>query len=99
MADFPSLTCPACGAKLKVTDDRARFICDYCGNEQLVDGTILTVARFPSETIDSQKSETAKESPSELATQRLRQEIADLEVVLEEIGMVDSPLGVAICTI
>ncbi len=99
MAGFLSLTCPACGAKLKVTEDKARFICDYCGNEQLVDGTILTVARLPSKTTDSQEMEIPKESPSELATQRLRQEIADLEVVLEEIGMVDSPLGVAICTI
>jgi DNA-directed RNA polymerase subunit RPC12/RpoP len=99
MAEFVSLTCPACGAKLKETDKKDRFLCDYCGIQQLFDRKTQTVSYVPAKISSPQKSEVARESPSELASKRLRQEITDLETTLEEIGMVDSPWGIAVCTI
>ncbi len=36
MNSWITLTCPSCGAKISVTDDAARYRCDYCGNEHLI---------------------------------------------------------------
>jgi len=99
MAEFVSLTCPACGAKLKVTDEKDRYICEYCETEQLIDRKTQTISYIPAENISPPNIEIPQESASELALKRLRQEISDLENALEGIGMVDSPLGIAICSI
>ena len=99
MAEFVSLTCPACGARLKETEDKDRFFCDYCGIQQLFDRKTQTVSYVPAKSFPPQEPEDTRESPSELASKRLRQEITDLETALEQIGMVDSPWGVAVCTI
>jgi DNA-directed RNA polymerase subunit RPC12/RpoP len=99
MAEFVSLTCPACGARLKETEDKDRFFCDYCGIQQLFDRKTQTVSYVPAKSFPPQEPEDTRESPSELASKRLRQEITDLEIALEEIGRVDSPWGVAVCTI
>jgi DNA-directed RNA polymerase subunit RPC12/RpoP len=99
MAEFVSLTCPACGARLKETKDKDRFLCDYCGIQQLFDRKTQTVSYVPAKSSSPQEPEISRESPSELASKRLRQEITDLETALGQIGMVDSPWGVAICAI
>lgn len=36
MADFITLSCPSCRAKLQITDDIDRFACLHCDNEHLV---------------------------------------------------------------
>ncbi|MFN3333721.1 MAG: hypothetical protein ACK47M_14535 [Caldilinea sp.] len=36
MADFVSLTCPACNGKLQIGKDLERFACGYCGTEFIV---------------------------------------------------------------
>ncbi len=46
MADFVSLTCPACNGKLQIGKDLERFACGYCGTEFVVNrgGGSLTFA-------------------------------------------------------
>ena len=44
MDDFITLTCPSCGAKVTVTEDTARYRCDYCGNEHIIQGAAAALA-------------------------------------------------------
>jgi hypothetical protein len=87
MSGFISLTCPSCGAKLTITDDKELFLCDYCNNEQLIDRTVHTVSHKSEVEITAQIPELMREAPSELTLSRLKQEVSDLEGVLDEIGM------------
>jgi ABC-type multidrug transport system fused ATPase/permease subunit len=87
MSGFISLSCPACGAKLTITDDKDRFICDYCNNEQLIDRTVQTVSHKSEVEITAKIPELMREAPSELTLSRLKQEVSDLEGTLDEIGM------------
>ena len=44
MDNFLSLNCPSCGASITVTEDAARFKCEYCGTEHLLrDPAVLAV--------------------------------------------------------
>lgn len=36
MTDLITLSCPSCGAKLKISPHATSYICDYCGNEYLI---------------------------------------------------------------
>lgn len=90
MSGFISLSCPACGAKLTITDDKDRFLCDYCNNEQLIDRTVQTVSQVSEDETVAQKPEVVRETPSELAMGRLEQEISEMEEALEEIGIPSS---------
>jgi hypothetical protein len=38
MADFITLTCPSCGAKIQVVPGSNRYSCDYCGSEHILPG-------------------------------------------------------------
>ena len=77
--DTFTLTCPTCGAKLKITNDIDRFVCLYCGNEHIVkrDGGIVTLKPV----IDGlQKIGTSVDkTASELAIKRLKEEIMELK--------------------
>jgi len=38
-----TLTCPSCGGKVQVNDRDGRFVCQYCGNEHLLQTTAVRV--------------------------------------------------------
>ncbi len=79
MPDFITLTCPACGGKLEITDDIERFACAHCGREHVVKrgGGIVSLAPV----VDAIRNvETGVDkTASELAIARLQREIDDLE--------------------
>lgn len=43
-ATFLPLTCPSCGASIKVPDGAARFTCGYCGNDHLLSDSVHPAA-------------------------------------------------------
>jgi hypothetical protein len=75
VADFISLTCPSCGGKLQITNDIERFACGHCGNEHIVrrGGGIISLSPVI-EQLTSVKAGVDK-TASELAIQRLNDEI------------------------
>ena len=79
MSDFVTLTCPACGGKLQITNDIERFACAHCGAEHVVrrGGGLVSLAPVVAEIkhVGAGVDRTA----SELAIQRLTNEIAELE--------------------
>jgi hypothetical protein len=91
MADFVTLTCPSCGGKLQITSDLDRFACGYCGTEHVVrrGGGVVSLAPVV-EGLKEVKVGVDK-TASELAIQRLRQDIAELEKRKKEIGEVGAP--------
>lgn len=87
MAEFVSLTCPSCGSRLQVTNDLDTFACGYCGNELRVKrgGGVVSLAPMVEGLERVQKSVAGVEvgvdkTASELAIQRLRQDLQSLEV-------------------
>lgn len=79
MADFVSLSCPSCGAKLQISKDLDRFACSYCGNEHIVkrDGGVISLSPVM-EQLKGVRTGVDK-TASELAIRRLRQEIDGLK--------------------
>lgn len=101
MADFVTLTCPSCGGKLTITNDIERFACAHCGNEHVVNRSGYVVSLAP--VVDELKKVQAgvDKTASELAIQRLTQEIEELDqqyaVLLNERVLVEAgynPFGV-----
>ena len=84
MADFVTLSCPSCGGKLQVTPDLDRFACAHCGNEHVVrrGGGVVSLAPIV-EGIDKVRAGVDK-TASELAIQRLKEEIPVLRHRREE---------------
>jgi len=84
MADYISLTCPTCGAKLKITDDMNNFACGHCGSEHIVkrEGGAISFAPL----VESEKGANngIDKTESELAIPRLDKEIKQLEGVISE---------------
>jgi hypothetical protein len=82
--DFITLSCPSCGAKLKITNDIDRFACSFCGNEHIVkrDGGVIVLKPIMDrlDKIDSSTDRTA----SELAINRLKEEIKELEKTYQD---------------
>lgn len=86
MPDFVTLTCPSCGSRLQVTSDLERFACSYCGGEMVVrrSGGIVSLAPVV-EGLNrvvagvAQVSHGVDQTAAELAIQRLRQNLRDLE--------------------
>lgn len=78
MAEFATLTCPSCGAKLQVSNDLNRFACAHCGNEHVVNRNGGVVSLSP--VVEELKGVRAgvDKTASELAIRRLKEEIADL---------------------
>jgi hypothetical protein len=35
-SDFITLVCPSCGAKISITANAEKYVCDYCGNEHIL---------------------------------------------------------------
>lgn len=79
MADFVTLTCPNCGGKLQITKDIDRFACGHCGNEHIVKRAGGVISLQPV-VIGLQKVQMAVDkTASELAINRLKAEIHDVE--------------------
>lgn len=79
MSNFVTLSCPSCGGKLQVTNDLERFACGYCGSEHIVRRSGGTVSLEPVlEKLDQLKSGVDR-TASELAIQRLRNDIRALK--------------------
>lgn len=86
MSNFVTLSCPSCGGKLQVTNDLERFACGYCGSEHIVRRSGGTVSLEPVlEKLDQLKSGVDR-TASELAIQRLRNDINALRSVRASIG-------------
>ncbi len=92
MADFVSLTCPSCGSRLQVTNDLEMFACGYCGNELVVrrGGGIVSLAPVVAGLDKVQQSVVnvgigVDRTASELAIQRLRQDLHGLEQEWQEV--------------
>jgi hypothetical protein len=85
MADFVTLSCPSCGGKLEITSDLDRFACGYCGKEQVVRRGGGVVSLAPVVEGLKQVQVGVDKTASELALQRLKQDIADLEKRKHEI--------------
>ena len=84
MDDFVSLTCPNCGGKLQVSTTIDRFACIYCGNEYIVNrGEGIIFLQPVVEGLKKVHSGVDK-TASELAIQRLSEEIATLEITKSE---------------
>jgi len=96
VAEIIKLTCPACGAKLEVTEDIERFACSYCGNEHIVirRGGIVTL-RPVVEGLERVRIGTDK-TASELALLRLEKEMAQLEDELHALQPTYRALVVAV---
>jgi len=83
--DFVTLTCPSCGGKLEITADIERFACAHCGAEHLVRRGGGTVSLKPvMDAIEAVKNGVDR-TAVELALQRLRQDIEDLEKDQEDL--------------
>lgn len=84
-SDYITLSCPACGGKLQISDDIQRFVCAHCRNEHIVrrGGGVVSIAPIV-EGLGRVQQGTDR-TAAELAIARLTKEIADLEVQLEEL--------------
>lgn len=85
MNDFISLSCPSCGARLEITEDINRFICSHCGNEHMIKraGGIISVT--PVVEAIKKVEVGIDRTASELALQRLKSDLAQLESQKKEI--------------
>jgi F0F1-type ATP synthase assembly protein I len=79
MPDFITLTCPSCGGKLKITNDIQRFACVYCGTEHIVKRGEGVISLAP--VVEGLKNVQigVDKTASELAINRLKEEIAEVE--------------------
>jgi primosomal protein N' len=70
------LTCPNCGAPLRITDGLEQFACSHCGTEQIVKRSGGIVTLQPLMAAVSRVESAASRAAAELAIQRLTGEIA-----------------------
>src|SRR4051794_30344204 len=78
------MTCPTCGAKLKVSDQVHLLMCASCGNEFMVqrdDGAIY-LGKIAQDIIKIRVS--ADKTAAELAIVRLPKEIQEIEAEIEK---------------
>ena len=91
-ADFVTLSCPSCGAKLQVTHELERFACGFCGIELTVQrgGGIISLAHVVEGLEQVQQSVAGAESKisgvadnSELAA--AEEAVRQIEIEIEEL--------------
>ena len=82
MTDYISLTCPTCGAKLKITDDMNRFACGHCGSEHIVKREGGAISLVPLVESEKGTNDGVDKTESELAIPRLEKEIKQFESVI-----------------
>jgi len=105
MAEFVTLSCPSCGAKLQIGNDIETFACNHCGNEHVVKriGGIVSLAPVVEQL--KKVSEGVDKTASELAIKRLTDDIREIkasmpatgEGCLAKMGIVLSGIAVFMC--
>jgi ribosomal protein S27AE len=93
VAEFVSLTCPKCGASLKITSAIDRFACAHCGAEHIVRRTEGVVSLAPVLEGLVRVQAGVDKAASELAIPRLKEEIAALKLQHSRINLL-SPTGI-----
>src|SRR5262245_13677072 len=83
MPDFITLTCPTCGAKLKLTAQVDLLACASFGNEHMVHRGGGAIYLAPMAQDVKQIRLGVDKTAAELALVRLPKEIGELEVMLE----------------
>lgn len=86
MAEFVTLSCPSCGGKLQITPDVDRFACFHCGNEHVVLRSDGVVALKPLQDSLAGLTRATDRTASEMAIQRLRDEITRLEAAKVQVA-------------
>lgn len=83
-SDFLTLTCPTCGAKLKLGANVNLLVCANCGNEHMVhrDGAAIYLGPIAQDV--QQIRVGVDKTAAELAVIRLKKEIAEMDPVIEE---------------
>jgi len=91
MSELVTLSCPSCGAKLQIGTDIDRFACAYCGNEHIVRRSGGVVSLAPVVESLQKVRQGVDKTASELAIQRLREE---LDVLRREKHGIESAAGI-----
>ena len=106
MADYISLTCPTCSAKLKITDDMSSFACGKCGSEHVVKRESGVISLIPLAESVNWTDIGVEKTESELAIPRLEKEIKQLESVISGIreklqteDYIEIPIGFSFYTV
>jgi predicted RNA-binding Zn-ribbon protein involved in translation (DUF1610 family) len=84
MPDLITLTCPSCGAKLKVTDQIHLLVCRNCGNEHMVVRDMSSIYLAPIAQDVRGIRVGVDKTAAELAVARLSREIDLLETELAQ---------------
>ena len=79
MAQFVTLSCPSCGARLEIHNDTDRFACAYCGQEHVVQRNGGIIWLKPITDAIRQVKTGVDRTAAELAIARLRDDIRELE--------------------
>jgi hypothetical protein len=79
MPDLITLTCPTCGAKLKVTDQIHLLACRNCGNEHMVIRNVDAIYLAPMAQDVRGIRVGVDKTAAELAVARLTKEVAELD--------------------
>lgn len=84
MPDFLTLTCPTCGAKLKLNEKIHLLVCASCGNEHMVhrDGGSIYLAPIAQDVRQIRVG--VDKTAAELAVVRLTKELQELDGVMAE---------------
>ena len=85
MPELLTLTCPTCGAKLKVTDQIHLLLCRNCGNEHMVIRDHGTMYLAPLAQDVRQIRVGVDKTAAELAVVRLTKEVAELNEQLSSV--------------
>jgi chaperonin cofactor prefoldin len=80
MADFVTLSCPACGGKLEITNDVERFACAHCGQEHIVRRSGGIISLSPVVDAIKQVGIGVDKTAAELALARLQKELDSLQI-------------------
>jgi len=96
MPDFITLTCPSCGGKLNITNDMQRFACSYCGTEHIVKRGEGVISLAPVVEGLRNVQTGVDKTASELAINRLKGELAGLEVEINRMNKVTSSTSCSI---
>jgi predicted RNA-binding Zn-ribbon protein involved in translation (DUF1610 family) len=80
MSGMIQLSCPSCGAKLKITSDMDRFACIHCGTEVLVKRGEDTISLSPVVDAIRRVQHGVDRTAAELAIARLRDDLRELDI-------------------
>lgn len=82
MSSFIALECIKCGGSLRVSADRERFTCNFCGTDHLIKDGVVSLSPM----IDALKGVKGgvDRTAAELAIRRIRDDVSALQIQLAE---------------